>query len=133
MPQVNHAIVRKFIAAMSEGAITGDLVTGDFHVWIVGSEQMADRESYVRGIALLPRVFPGKLHFEIKSLTAEQDRVIAEFSGEGMTAGGEVYRNDYLYLFRLRDGKVCFLAEWLNLDAMRGVLIPAMQAVVGGD
>ena len=129
MTQVNHAIVRRFIAAMSDGAITGDLVTGDFHVWIVGSEEMAGRQSYIDGIALLPKVFPAKLRFEIKSLTAEDDRVIAEFSGEGATRGGEVYRNDYLYLFRIRDGKVCFLAEWLNLDAMRGVLIPAMMKV----
>ena len=127
----SHAVVRKFIAAMSDGKITGDLVTDDFHVWIVGSDQMADRKSYIDGIALLPRVFPDRLRFAIKSLTAEDDRVIAEFSGEGTTRGGEVYRNDYLYLFRLRDGKVCFLAEWLNLDAMRGVLIPAMQEVVG--
>ena len=133
MTQVNRALIRRFIAAMSEGAIGADLVTEDFHVWIVGSEQMADRESYVQGIALLPRVFPDKLQFAIKSLTAEEDRVIAEFSGLGTTRGGEVYRNDYLYLFRIRDGKVCFLAEWLNLDAMRGVLIPAMQEVLAGD
>lgn len=132
MTQVNHELVRQFIAAMREGAITGDLVTEDFHVWIVGSDAMADRQSYIDGIALLPRVFPDKLAFTIKSLTAEGDRVIAEFSGEGTTRGGVVYRNDYLYLFRIRDGKVCFLAEWLNLDAMRGVLIPAMQEVIGG-
>lgn len=132
MSEINRSLVRRFIDAMHEGAITRDLVTDDFHVWIVGSEAMADRESYVQGIALLPRVFEGGLPFTIHSLTADEDRVIAHFSGEGATRGGVVYKNDYLYLFRIRDGKVCFLAEWLNLDAMRGVLIPAMEEVLSG-
>ena len=131
MSAANHALVRRFIAAMTEGNIRDDLVTQDFHVWIVGHDEMADRESYVQGIALLPRVFAGGLPFTIHSLTAEEDRVIAEFSGEGTTAGGEVYRNTYLYLFKVRDGKVCFLAEYLNLDAMRGALVPAMMKAAG--
>ena len=115
MTQVNHKIVRKFIAAMHEGVITDELVTEDFHVWIVGSDEMANRESYVQGIALLPRVFPGKLQFEIKSITAEGDRAIAEFSGLGTTQGGEIYRNDYLYLFRIRADvadAIAFLGLW---------------------
>jgi len=132
MSAANHALVRRFIAAMTEGNIREDLVTEDFHVWIVGHEEMADRESYVQGIALLPKVFAGGLPFTIHSLTAEEDRVIAEFSGEGTTMDGEVYRNTYLYLFKVRGGKVCFLAEYLNLDAMRGVLVPAMMKVAGG-
>lgn len=127
MSAANHALVRRFIAAMTEGNIRDDLITDDFHVWIVGHDEMADRESYVQGIALLPRVFPGGLPFTVHSITAEEDRVIAEFSARATTVDGEVYRNNYLYLFRIRAGKVCFLAEYLDLDAMRGILVPAMM------
>jgi len=129
MAHANHALVRRFIDAMSAGAISDDLVTEDFEVFIVAHRERASKDAYARGIALLPRVFPEGLSFRIRSLTAEDDRVIAEFSGDGTTAGGAHYHNDYLYLFRIRDGKVCFLAEYLDLDAMRGVLIPAMQAL----
>jgi uncharacterized protein len=114
---------------MSEGNITDELVTSDFTVWIVGAEQAVDKESYVNGIANLPKVFPNKLTFTIHSLTAEDDRVVAEFSGNGTTTDGNLYRNNYLYLFKIRDGKVCFLAEYLNLDEMRRVLLPAMTAL----
>ena len=131
MTNPNHQIVRRFIQAMTDGDITDDLVTEDFKVWIVANPGLVDKQPYVDGIALLPRVFPDKLAFTIHSLTAEDDRVIAEFSGLGTTAGGETYRNDYLYLFKIRDGKVYFLAEYLDLDAMRGTLIPAMTALPG--
>ncbi len=124
----NHEIVRSFISAMSDGNITGDLVTDDFAVWIVGTG-IADRESFCSGMALLPKAFPAKLPFTIHSLTAEEDRVVAHFSAEGTLASGQVYRNDYLYLFRIRDGKVCYLHEFLNLDEMRGTLMPAMMEV----
>jgi uncharacterized protein len=127
--KANHEIVRKFINAMSDGHITDELVTPDFTVWVVGGEQAVDRESYVNGIANLPKVFPGKLAFTIHSLTAEDDRVVAEFSGNGTTTDGKLYRNNYLYLFKIRDGKVYFLAEYLNLDEMRGILLPAMMAL----
>lgn len=132
MTTANHQIVRRFIEAMSEGAITDDLVTDDFTVWIVATPELVGKDAYVGGIALLPRVFPDKLAFTIHSLTAEDDRVIAEFSGVGVTREGKSYRNDYLYLFKLREGKVYFLAEYLNLDEMRGVLIPAMAALSEG-
>jgi ketosteroid isomerase-like protein len=125
----NHEIVRKFINAMSDGNITDELVTDDFTVWIVGSEQAVDKESYVNGIANLPKVFPNKLAFTIHSLTAEDERVVAEFGGDGTTTDGKVYRNNYLYLFKIRDGRVYFLAEYLNIDEMRGVLLPAMIAL----
>jgi ketosteroid isomerase-like protein len=127
--KANHEIVSKFINAMSDGTITDELVTSDFTVWILGAEQIVDKESYVNGIANLPKVFPNKLVFSIHSLTAEDDRVVAEFSGNGTTTDGQLYRNDYLYLFKIRDGKVYFLAEYLNLDQMRGVLLPAMIAL----
>jgi ketosteroid isomerase-like protein len=129
MSEDNHAIVRSFIQAMSDGTIDETLVTDDFKVWILGTPGLVEKEAYAAGIALLPRVFPDKLAFTIHSLTAEEDRVVAQFSGLGTTREGKVYRNDYLYLFRIRDGKVCFLAEYLDLDAMRGTLIPAMAAL----
>ena len=126
MTATNHEIVRKFISAMTDGNITDELVTEDFAVWIVGTGT-ADRESFCGGIALLPKAFPAKLPFTIHSLTAEEDRVVAHFSAEGTLADDQVYRNDYLYLFRIRDGKVCYLHEFLNLDEMRGTLMPAMM------
>jgi ketosteroid isomerase-like protein len=125
----NHKIVRRFIQAMSDGDIGDDLVTPDFKVWIVATPELVGKDAYVNGIALLPRVFPDRLAFTIHSLTAEDDRVIAEFSGLGTTVQGATYRNDYLYLFKIRDAKVYFLAEYLNLDTMRGTLIPAMAAL----
>lgn len=129
MSSANHQIVRKFIDAMSNGNITDDLVTSDFHVWIVAAEEIFEKDVFVSGIANLPKVFPDKLKFTIHSLTEEEDRVVAEFSGLGTTVGGAVYRNDYLYLFRFRDGKICRLSEFLNLDAMRGTLVAAMDAL----
>lgn len=126
MTKANHELVRRFLDAMTAGDITDDLVTPDFKVWIVADENIHDKDTYASGIANLPKIFPDKLIFTIKSLTAEDDRVVAEFSGSGTLPSGTLYQNDYLYLFKIRDGKVCYLAEYLNLDLMRGVLMPEM-------
>ena len=129
MSKSHHQIVREFIAGMAAGQVTDEMLTPDFSAW-VSSAGTADKTAYQQGIALLPKVVEGEIAFTIHSLTAEDDRVIAEFSGDAKLTNGKTYHNDYLYLFRIRDGRVCHLAEYLDVIAMREILMPAMMEFV---
>ncbi len=129
MSHPNHAIVERFIDGMSEGFFPDELLSDDFTVWIVGYNKTVDKASFVKGISAIPEVFPDKLVFTINSMTAEDDRVVAEFVCDGVSLNGKRYQNHYLYLFKIRDGQVYYLAEYLDMDAMRNVLVPEMQSL----
>jgi len=49
------------------------------------------------------------------SLTAEEDRVVLEKTArDGLTPGGARYGNDYLMLFRLREGMIVEIREYYD-------------------
>ena len=55
-------------------------------------------------------------------MTAEEDRVCVEQTARGgMTRGGVAYANDYHMLFRLRDGLIVEVCEYMNPLMIAGV------------
>ena len=47
-----------------------------------------------------------------RSLEAEDDHVILQFTMRCKTKAGKDYLNDYLFLVKLRDGRVCHFQEY---------------------
>src|SRR5262249_31495743 len=68
----------------------------------------------------------------IHSLTAEEDRVVAEFRSRGILSNGDDYQNDYLFLFRVRDGRIAYVGEYFNPDVVRQKIAPAMAVARAG-
>jgi ketosteroid isomerase-like protein len=67
------------------------------------------------------------LSVELKTLTAEEDRVAAELVIRGKSAadGGD-YENWYHFLFRIEDGRITNIREHLDsLYAFRKLFVPA--------
>ncbi|MET0338148.1 MAG: nuclear transport factor 2 family protein [Caulobacter sp.] len=62
-----------------------------------------------------------------KRVWAEGDHVIVNWSGEGMAGDGRPYQNDYVWIFRLQDGKAVEVTAFLDLPAYDDVLrrVPA--------
>ena len=55
-------------------------------------------------------------------MTAEEDRVCVEQTARGgITRGGLSYANDYHLLFRLRDGLIVEVREYMNPLMIAGV------------
>ncbi len=52
--------------------------------------------------------------FEVKSLTAEGDRVAVEAVSHGIGPGTAEYRNNYVMLWTVQDGKVASVKEALD-------------------
>lgn len=52
--------------------------------------------------------------FTIETATAEEDRVVIEARSEGVGPGSAVYRNNYLLIFFVRDGKLHTVREYFD-------------------
>lgn len=52
--------------------------------------------------------------FTVTSLTADEDRVVAEATSQGVGPGGVDYNNRYLMIFFLKDGKIHTAREYFD-------------------
>jgi ketosteroid isomerase-like protein len=55
-------------------------------------------------------------------IVAEDDVVVVEARGQATTKSGKPYHQTYCYVFRLADGRVRELTEYIDTDLVRQVL-----------
>jgi len=72
-------------------------------------------------------ILPDGLKFTILTVTAEEDRVHVELTGESKTRDGEDYNNRYHYAFVMRDGLICSFRDYMDSDLVMKVLIPTFE------
>ncbi len=130
MTGTNHAIARAFFAALSSGALPDDLLTDDMTAWTTSSGVQSDKTRYQGGVKLLATVFDGLPTYTVNSITAEDDRVAAEVEMQGTLVNGEAYHNRYIFLLRIRDGRIASVAEHFNPLPVREKLGPLLQAAM---
>jgi ketosteroid isomerase-like protein len=123
MTEANHAIVRNFFVALSSGNVPDDLLTPDMTAWTTTSG-IADKVKYQGGIKILQSLFPQGLAYTIDSLTAEEDRVAAEARSHGTLIDGQLFENTYVFMFRIRDGRVASVAEHFNPAPVQEKMMP---------
>ena len=59
--------------------------------------------------------------FAVKSVTAEDDRVSVEAMGDGTSVTGKKYQTAYHFMFRIRDGKIAYVAEYIDTQHVADV------------
>ncbi|MFT3928792.1 MAG: nuclear transport factor 2 family protein [Spongiibacteraceae bacterium] len=126
--QANHQLVRDFFLAIAKGEVPDHLVTDDMTFWSVNSGT-ADKARFQGAMKILSSIFAGTLVYDIESLTAEEDRVVAEIKSHG-TLAGEPFNNTHVFLFRVRDGRIANAMEYMNQFVVREKIIPQMQAAM---
>jgi ketosteroid isomerase-like protein len=107
----NKQLVRRFCAAMEKDMIGClDLLTDDMQWWLplLGT---VTKEDCKRNNVLVQEQFASPLKLEIKTLTAEENRVAAEIESYVKLKNGKIYNNKYHVLFRVRDGKIYEVRE----------------------
>jgi len=66
--------------------------------------------------------FPSGITFEILTMTAEGDRVSVEAASKGDHISGQLYTNEYHFLFELTDGKIRRLKEYMDTERATDIL-----------
>jgi ketosteroid isomerase-like protein len=125
--EVNKEIVRGFMQAMSAGdtAYILEAYADDGYVHTMGNTLISGKygKQQIREFAdSIYDVFPAGIEFTVLSMTAEDDRVSVEAESRGEHASGQTYNNFYHFMFRLRDGKVASLTEYLDTELATDII-----------
>jgi uncharacterized protein len=126
--RTSHQLVRKFFAAVTSGELPDTLLTPDMRGWTT-TQGFMDKAAYQHLIKLLAKISARPLAFTIDSITAEEDRAVAEVRSEGTLVNGEEYRNTYVYVFRLREDRIASVAEHFNALIVQEKMMPLVGAI----
>lgn len=119
--EVNKALVSDFIEAMRTSNVDKlkTMITDDFSWWIIGKpEYLAtggehDTE-YFLGFFKGTELFPNGADFKSTSMIAEGNTVTAEAEFKALTAMGTNYENYYHFLFKIENGKIKRMKEYMD-------------------
>lgn len=124
-------LVHAYFAGVTAGELPNELLTADMTAWTTTQGTM-DKAAYQGLIRLLARMCRVPLAFTVDSITAEDDRAVAEARSQGVLINGEVYANTYVFVFRIMDGRIASIAEHFNALVVQEKLIP-LVARLGAD
>jgi ketosteroid isomerase-like protein len=119
----------RLIESIGRGTIDDNPFTEDFAAWTSSSGDVAGPE-YRRRAKLVKRTTKqGVLPIKVIGLTAEEDRVAVQATADAELTDGKHYHNDYHFLVLFRDGKVCFIYEYMNTKVALELLLPLIRAM----
>jgi uncharacterized protein len=125
----NKAVVTAFLNAVSDNDIDLMLtyIRDDATWWLSGRHALSgtyDKQQWgemMRGVALMfketPRFIPPF------SYTAEDDRVAAEVESRGVMPDGRIYNNKYHLLFKVEDGLILELRDYMDTMHLYDIFI----------
>ncbi len=129
MSDNNHELAKRFFTAIGSGDVPDELFTEDLQAWLLSSGS-TDRERFIGGIEMLAAAVDGELIYDIRSLTAEEDRVAAEVTSDWRLINGQRAQNHHVFLFRIRDGKIAAVAEYMDPSVPREIIGPLLQQMM---
>ena len=125
--EANKQLVRDFMDATSRGDVDAIIsaYTPDGYVETMGRTLISGRfgVDHIRMAAgRIFEAFPEGISFTILNMTAEDDRVAVEAKSRGAHISGRLYENHYHFLYRLRDGKIASLQEFMDTELVTDIL-----------
>ena len=123
----NKEIAIKFFEALSSGSEAYlDFYNDDSIIWTAGNNAIGGTRTkkeiidFAQGILA---AFPTGITFNITGMTAENERVAVEVSGEAIHASGEAYNNKYHFLLTIKNGKIIELKEYMDTQLAAKILL----------
>jgi ketosteroid isomerase-like protein len=123
----NKQRVREFFAVLNRGDVPAliDCYAEDGCLETMGRTLISGRFTRAQVHAAAGQifgVFPQGLRFDIDAMTAEGERVAVEAHSHGRHVSGQLYTNQYHFLFVLRDGRVTLLREYMDSERVTDIL-----------
>lgn len=128
----NKQVVLSFIEAMGRGdaEAAAPCITGETFTLAKGFGKFAGvrtHDTILATIAAFRELMPEGMEPTIHSVTAEEDRVVVEFEGNGTLVNGQPYCNEYCMVFVMRDGKIQQVNEYFCTLLADQVLWPLIE------
>ena len=122
----NKKITKEFFRALSTGSDRYlDFYTDESIIWTAGGNAIGGTRTKKEVVSFAQNIlsaFPTGITFNIKGMTAEDERVAVEINGEAMHASGATY-NNYHFLLRIKDGKILELKEYMDTQLAAKILL----------
>jgi ketosteroid isomerase-like protein len=125
MTHPNHKFAHAYFAAVTAGELPDSLLTSDMTAWGTTLGPIG-KATYQQMIRMLARMCATPIQFTVDAITAEDDRVLAEAHSTATLINGEPYANTYVFSFRIRDGRIAWIAEHYNALVSEQKLLPLM-------
>mgnify|MGYP000616024969 FL=1 len=123
----NKKITKEFFEALSNGSDEYlDFYTDESIIWTAGNNAIGGTRTKKEVVSFAQNIlssFPSGIKFNITGITAEDERVAVEISGEAIHASGETYNNQYHFLLRIKDGKILELKEYMDTQLAAKILL----------
>ena len=123
----NKEIAIKFFEALSSGSEAYlDFYNDDSVIWTAGDNDIGGARTkkeiidFAQGILA---AFPSGITFNITGITAENERVAVEVSGDAIHASGQPYNNQYHFLLTIKNGKILELKEYMDTQLAAKILL----------
>jgi len=126
----NKEIVRRAIAAISRGDLEGFMgdAADEVTLSVMGSAfpPIQGKQKVLKGLrnALVARLENGgAIAMTIEHLIAEGEYVAEQSHGKARTKDGKDYNNTYCRVWRITDGKIRAMQEYLDTELVRKCLL----------
>ena len=135
--EANKDTVTRFFDALNAGDTRAivDAYADDGCVETKGTTLISgvfNKEQIAASAGAIFEVFPKGLSFEITGLVAEGEKVAVEATSRGEHISGQIYSNEYHFLFEFRDGKLLRLKEYMDTEQVTDVLCAGQRPPFGG-
>lgn len=128
----NHRLARAYIDAVTAGDLPDHLLTEDMTAWLT-TEGSISKQRYQQAIHLLSAMLAEPIRFIIDAITAEEDRAVIEARSAGKLIDGNDYAQTYVFVLRIRDGRIAHIAEHYNALETQEKLLPLMAKLLNKD
>jgi uncharacterized protein len=133
MSEQNKQVVLQFMEAMgtNDPAKAAPTLAPDAFAVAKGYGKFSGRREadvMVGMIEEFKKLMPTGLRFDILNVIAEGDRVAVEAEGNAVTAQGKDYRNQYVFVFTLENGKIKQVNEYFCNVHANEVLWPLVES-----
>ena len=126
----NKALVREYFLRMQAGDPTvAEMMAEDITWWVPQSSELGGtHRGKAAVLALMGKggdLYQLPLRVTVEEMVAERDQVCVQLVVEAKTAAGLPYRNDYHFAFRIRDGKLIAVREYVDTKYASDLLFPS--------
>ncbi len=129
-------LVQQFFDALNAGdaETIANSYTPDGSIQTMGNTLISgvfNREQILQSAAGIFDVFPKGLTFTVLGMVAEGNKVAVEATSEGEHVSGQIYTNEYHFLFEFRGDKVLRLKEYMDTEQVTDVLCRGQRPPFG--
>jgi hypothetical protein len=115
-----------FLTNIGRGGIDRKYYADDMVAWS-GAMGFVKLPDYLPKLDIVQKVFPTPLAMKIDNVTAQPGRVVLQSRSHGVLFNGDVYSNEYLFMFEFNDkGQIRHIREYFSWDRLQNILLPAI-------